>query len=179
MSGNKVGSILQDERDSRDPRKVGTKSGTVAYDLRMAFTMMSFTCELCGKELEAQVAVAPGYSAGMDQAKCPHCGLVQGMFPGKVMNVVEIGGGGLTDKERRVIEILTRHEITSDAYGAPIHAVDREMRSSTAETMKLVESLIQRKVIQMVPIVRDGPTWDPKSRWEKATHGKRTDRFWW
>jgi hypothetical protein len=74
----------------------------------------------------------------------------------------------LTEEEQKVIDILTNYEVTSDAHAAPIHAVDRAMGWATADTERFVESLINRKLIQMEPIVRHGPTWDPKSHWVKG-----------
>lgn len=74
----------------------------------------------------------------------------------------------MTETERKVIDILVKHETTGDGYAAPIHAVDRAMGWATAITMKFVRDLMDRKLIQLVPIVRDGPIYDPKSYWKEG-----------
>ena len=70
--------------------------------------------------------------------------------------------------ERRVIDILVNHEPTSTGYAAPIHAVDRGMGWATADTMKFVRDLMDRKLIQLVLMARDGPIYDPKSYWKEV-----------
>jgi hypothetical protein len=74
----------------------------------------------------------------------------------------------MTETERKVIEILTKHEVTSDAYRTPIHAVDRAMGWATADTLKFVREMMDRNLVQMVPLVRDGPVWNPKSYWKEG-----------
>jgi hypothetical protein len=57
------------------------------------FIIIPFRCAKCGKELEAHVDATPGFSAGWQTAKCPHCGLEQGdgkgSFPARVLRTIE------------------------------------------------------------------------------------------
>jgi hypothetical protein len=75
----------------------------------------------------------------------------------------------MTEAEKKVVEILTQHEVSPDAWGAPIFAVDRAMGWSTAHTREFVVGLIQRDLIKLAPIVREGPIYDPKARWDKGS----------
>jgi hypothetical protein len=76
-----------------------------------------------------------------------------------------------SETERKVIDILVNHERTPSGYTAPIHAVDRAMGWATADTMKFVRDLVDRKLIQLVGIARDGPTYNPKSSYWKEVGG--------
>lgn len=75
----------------------------------------------------------------------------------------------MTETERKIIEILTEHEVTADAWAAPIHAVDSAMGWDTARTREFVRGLMDRNLVAWAPIVRDGPIYDPKAFWEKGT----------
>ena len=56
----------------------------------MDFIAVTFTCESCGKILEAHVTPSDGVGLGGHKAKCPECGVEQGSFHDKVMKVVEV-----------------------------------------------------------------------------------------
>lgn len=73
----------------------------------------------------------------------------------------------LTETERKIIDILVGCGVTRDAWLEPIYAVDRAMRWPTDETTKFVHGLMDRKLIRYVPIVRDGPLYNPKSCWQE------------
>ena len=55
----------------------------------------------------------------------------------------------LTDIERKVIDILIRHEPTPAAYSSPIHEVDRATDLTTKETLALVKTLIDRNLLHV------------------------------
>jgi hypothetical protein len=74
----------------------------------------------------------------------------------------------LTETERKVVEILTNHEVTADAYKDPIHAVDREMDWATKHTLAFVRDLQARNIVQAVPAVRHGLSYDPKWSWREG-----------
>jgi hypothetical protein len=75
----------------------------------------------------------------------------------------------MNETERKVIDILTQHEVTPQAWAAPIQAVGRAMNWDTQKTKGVVHGLIDRKLIKWVPIVAHGPIYDPKARWEKGS----------
>ena len=70
----------------------------------------------------------------------------------------------ITETEQTVIDILTQHPVDGDANVAPVYAVDRALGWSTAETRKFIDGLIERRLIQYVAVVRDGPIYDPSPR---------------
>ncbi len=74
----------------------------------------------------------------------------------------------VSETERKVIDILTQHPVTTDAHGAPIYAVDRAMGWATADTRKFVDSLVERDLIHYIPVVREGSKYDPKSYWKEG-----------
>jgi hypothetical protein len=82
-----------------------------------------------------------------------------------------------TDTEQRVIDILTAHPVTADAYAAPVHAVDRAMGWGTAETRKFVAGLIERGLIHFVPVVRHGRIYDPRSFWKEGARLQKKPSF--
>ncbi len=67
----------------------------------------------------------------------------------------------LTDIERNVIEMLTQHEQSPDAFGGPFHQIERAMGWTTTQTRRFVDDLITRKLVHARPIVRSGgrPAW--------------------
>jgi hypothetical protein len=75
----------------------------------------------------------------------------------------------MTETELRVIEILTQHEVTANVWGEPIYAVDRAMDWATAYTKEVVTGLMNRKLVEWTPIVRDGPAFDPREYWKKGS----------
>jgi hypothetical protein len=75
----------------------------------------------------------------------------------------------LSEIESKVIDILVGFGVARDAWMEPIYAVDRAMGWGTDETTKFVHDLMHRKLIRVVPIVREGQVFDPKARWEKVT----------
>lgn len=77
----------------------------------------------------------------------------------------------ISETERKVIDILTQHPVTTDANVAPIYAVDRAMGWGTVETRHFVDGLVRRGLIHYVPVVRDGPKYDPKSYWKEGARG--------
>jgi len=74
----------------------------------------------------------------------------------------------LTDTETKVIKILLEHEITPDAFGSPILAVDRAMTWSTKESTRFVDDLIERKLVSPEALGRTGYRYDSKWRWQKG-----------
>jgi hypothetical protein len=75
----------------------------------------------------------------------------------------------MTETDGKVIEILTQHEVTADAWGDPIHAVDRAMGWDTARTKNFLNGLIERELVVWTPIARDGRNYDPKACWKKGS----------
>jgi DNA-directed RNA polymerase subunit M/transcription elongation factor TFIIS len=59
-------------------------------DIIMKYVTMPFTCEKCGKKLEAHVAAQTGSGGAGHKAICPSCGKAQGSFPEYVIEVVEV-----------------------------------------------------------------------------------------
>ena len=74
----------------------------------------------------------------------------------------------MTETEQKVIDILIQHGEVRDAWTEPIHAVDRKMGWATASTTKVVQELMDRKLIRWCPIVVDGPVLNPKACWKKG-----------
>jgi len=58
----------------------------------MSYITMLFTCEKCGKKLEAHVAKKLGSGIGDRRATCPSCGKVHS-FPDPVIEVIEVPEG--------------------------------------------------------------------------------------
>ena len=54
----------------------------------MAYSVIPFECYKCGKKLAAKMEYTSGFGKGGHQAKCPACGLVQGEFPMRVIEVL-------------------------------------------------------------------------------------------
>ena len=82
-----------------------------------------------------------------------------------------------TDEENRVIEILVRAGRTENAFGGPIHAVDRAMGWTTAQTMQFVEHLqknnfIVRKITALNLMEEGGQDPKYKSWWERPSEGE-------
>jgi hypothetical protein len=75
----------------------------------------------------------------------------------------------MTETEQKVIEILTEYEVTADAFLTPIHAADRAMGWATSDTRDFVRGLMDRKLVEWTPIVRNGPVYDPKAFWKKGS----------
>ena len=74
----------------------------------------------------------------------------------------------MTETERKVIDILTQHEVTVDAWGSPMYAVDSAMGWASAETREFVKGLIEQRLVALTPLARQGAVYDPKARWEKG-----------
>jgi len=74
----------------------------------------------------------------------------------------------VTETEREIIDILTNHPVTEDAWAQPIHAVDKAMNWSTTRTKEFVHDLITRGLIHWVPVVAHGLAYDPKSYWKEG-----------
>ena len=53
----------------------------------------------------------------------------------------------MTDDEKAVIEILVNQPKSLNAWGGPIHAVDKGMKWDTAKTEAFVNDLVERKLI--------------------------------
>jgi hypothetical protein len=75
----------------------------------------------------------------------------------------------MTDTERKVIEILTQHEVTPDAWAAPIQAVDRAMGWASVDTREFVTGLLNRRLVAWVPIVVMGSVYDARTHWKKGS----------
>jgi|HubBroStandDraft_4_1064222.scaffolds.fasta_scaffold101593_5 hypothetical protein len=74
----------------------------------------------------------------------------------------------LTEIEQKVIGILTQHEQSPDAYGGPIHEIERAMGWTTLRTNEFVDGLIHRKLVHPESIVRGGGRYRPAWIWKKG-----------
>jgi hypothetical protein len=50
----------------------------------------------------------------------------------------------------------------------PIYAVDKAMEWATQDTRNFVDDLVKRGLIHWVPIVANGPMYNPKSYWKEG-----------
>jgi hypothetical protein len=79
----------------------------------------------------------------------------------------------IDETERKVIDILTRHPVTEDAWAKPIYAADKEMNWGTTRTKDFVRGLIKRGLIHWVPIVAKGTIYDPRACWKEGALNAR------
>jgi hypothetical protein len=54
----------------------------------------------------------------------------------------------MTQDESKVLEILINHPPTTNVWGAPIHAVDKALGWSTADSTKFVNDMLKRHLLQ-------------------------------
>lgn len=85
-----------------------------------------------------------------------------------VYGIIESMQETIGETERKVIDILTKHPVTDDAYLAPIQAVDRAMGWATLDSTKFVNDLRKRGLIHLVPIGAEGPRFTPKFCWKEG-----------
>ena len=71
----------------------------------------------------------------------------------------------LNEEEQKVIEILTQHEATSNAYGDPIQAVCKAMGWTESYAEDFVYQLVGQKDLEVMSQGR-GP--NSKSYWKKG-----------
>ena len=74
----------------------------------------------------------------------------------------------LNERERKIIDILVNHEISPDAFGAPILAVDRAMGWATKESLKFVNDLVDRKLVRPDSLGREGQKYGSKWQWKEG-----------
>ena len=72
----------------------------------------------------------------------------------------------LTEEEKKVIGVLVACEAQRDAYGAPIHEVDRMMKWPTTKSLKFVVDLVEREIIWAITLDARGESIHPLKRWE-------------
>jgi hypothetical protein len=74
----------------------------------------------------------------------------------------------LTEIERNIIGMLTQHEQSPDAYGGPIHQIERAMGWTTTQTRRFVDDLVHRKLVRPDPIMRGGGRHRPAWIWKEG-----------
>lgn len=77
-------------------------------------------------------------------------------------------GPELTETERTVIDILIQHQQSPDAYGGPVHAVCQAMGWTTKQSIEFIRGLMERNLVRVEPIVRQGALYHPSWIWKKG-----------
>lgn len=73
------------------------------------------------------------------------------------------------EEEQKVIEILTQHEVTSNPYGDPIHAVCKAMGWTESYSDEFVYNLVGQKQLEVM-LQGPGDTLRKcKSYWKKGS----------